>query len=88
MSLAERYTSMRIAARASVCCLAAVAERSVAVVERSVVVAERSYSPTTLSSILTMEVAPGSRRRADEVVGAPAREKAMVGVVAGAVSLL
>ena len=53
-----------------------------------VVVVERFYSLTTLSSILTTGVAPGSRRRANEAVEAPAKEKAIVGVVAGVVSLL
>ena len=58
------------------------------VVERSVIAVERSYSPTTLSSILTIEVALGSRRRANEVVGAPTRKKVIVGVVVEVVSLL
>ena len=88
MSLAERHTSVRIAARASACCSAAVAERSAVAAERSAAAAERSCSPTTLSSMLTTGAAPGSRRRADEAARAPAREKATVGAVAGAASLL
>ena len=79
---------MRIATRASTCRLAVVAECLVAATEYSVVVVERSYSLTTLSSILTIGVALGSRRQADKVVGAPTGEKATVGVVAGVVSLL
>ena len=89
MSLPERHTSTRTAARASAYRSAAIAEHSAAAVDRLAVAAKRFYSPTTLSSILTAGVAPGSRRRADEAAGAPAREKAMAGAaVAGAVSLL
>ena len=57
-------------------------------VEYLVIVVERSYSLTTLSSILTIGVALGSRRQANKTVEAPTRKKAIIGVVVGAVSLL
>ena len=65
-----------------------VAKRLIVVVERLAIAAEYSYSLTTLSSILTTGVALGSRKRADKVVGAPARKKATVGAIVRAVSLL
>ena len=68
--------------------MVAIVEYSAVVAKRSVAIAKYSYNPIALSSRLTIEVALGSRRRADKVVGVPAREKAIAGVVTGVVSLL
>ena len=68
--------------------LVAAIEHLVAVVERLVVAVEHSYSPITLFFILTIGVVLGSRRQANKVVEAFIREKATIGVVAGAISLL
>ena len=88
MSLAKRHISIKIAAKVSAYYSIAIVERLAVVVERLVVIVEYSYSPITLSSILTIGVALRSKRRANKVVEVPTREKAIVGVVAGAVSLL
>ena len=89
ISLPKRYTSTRTAARAFAYRLVAIAEHLAVTADYLVVAAKRFYSPITLFSILTVGVALGSRRRADEVVGALAREKVIAGAVAaGAVSLL
>ena len=68
--------------------LAAIVEYLVVAAEYLVAIAKYSYSPIALSSRLTIGVALGSRRRADEAVGAPAREKAIASIAIGAISLL